>query len=258
MPVYEISCQECGKTVSVYRNSAQVPPRFCSIACKAKAQQGQAWGRGKENGHTPWNKGQQGIPNPTAQRIPRDRDLLHRLYWTNGLTTVEIAERYGVSFAAVAKVMRDLAIPKRTFEEAAKLKMSQRTPEERKANIMNAQASQRGKPKPDSVRQKRAQTVQQQAKLSEHEQKVFQLLENAGYHPVPLFAVDKFNIDIAFPDLLLGFEITSGGWHHTERKRQADSIKFDALRALGWNIVDLNRQRMSPIDAYTAIVNCLP
>lgn len=48
-----------------------------------------------------------------GQVIPRDRALLHRLYWVDGLSHREIAERYGVNTRSVHCVFKKLGIPVR-------------------------------------------------------------------------------------------------------------------------------------------------
>jgi hypothetical protein len=45
--------------------------------------------------------------------------VLHRMYWKEGKSTVQIAEELGASFAGVAQAMTRLGIPKRSLQEAA-------------------------------------------------------------------------------------------------------------------------------------------
>lgn len=50
--------------------------------------------------------------------IKWDRGKLTRLYWGQGLSTVEIAKQYGVVRSAVSQAMQRLGIPCRTRSEA--------------------------------------------------------------------------------------------------------------------------------------------
>lgn len=52
-------------------------------------------------------------PGNHGQVIPRDRDLLHGLYWNDNKTLPEIGTIYGVGHKSVERVMRELAIPRR-------------------------------------------------------------------------------------------------------------------------------------------------
>lgn len=158
----------------------------------------------------------------------------------------EIGRVFGVTGTTIRTTMQALGVPRRSPAENAQLVMLKRPPEQRKRNIRAAQDAVRGKPQPHDAKVKRAKTVQQRCKLSWHEQAVINGLEHHGVHPVPLFAVDKYNIDVAFPERSLGFEITSGAWHNTLKKRRMDEVKKRDLESLGWTIVNLNVQRTSP------------
>lgn len=48
-----------------------------------------------------------------GQIIPRDKALLTRLYWDEGMTLTEIADRYGVDWTSVKKLFVRLEIPRR-------------------------------------------------------------------------------------------------------------------------------------------------
>lgn len=63
--------------------------------------------------------------------------------------------------------------------------------------------------------------------------------------------------DAAFPKLMIGFEVSAGGWHRTIRKRRMDRARTEAITALGWTLVDLNAQRTTPEMAAQKIVERL-
>jgi very-short-patch-repair endonuclease len=84
---------------------------------------------------------------------------------------------------------------------------------------------------------KRALSVQEQAKLSKLEKYVLDYFNNCGLSPVPLYAVYKFNIDLAFPEHKLAVEIHGGNFHTTPRKIKQDKAKEEYLKSIGWDIV---------------------
>ena len=152
--------------------------------------------------------------------------MLYHLYVIEGQGTSSIAKLFGITRGSVNHVLKDLGIPLRptTAHQTLHSKVE------------------------------RAKTIQELGRLSRHEAAVLQLLKEVGLIPIPLFAVGPFNIDIAFPDRLLGFEITVGGWHRSARKQQADVKKWEYLTAVGWRLVDLNHQRWTAEMAADAIL----
>lgn len=52
-------------------------------------------------------------PGNRGYIIPRDRDLLFRLYWIDGMTLPEIGTKYGVTHHSVLVVFDQLNIPRR-------------------------------------------------------------------------------------------------------------------------------------------------
>jgi len=59
----------------------------------------------------------------------------------------------------------------------------------------------------------------------------------AGLYPISLFAVDKFNVDFAFPAEKVAVEYHGGNWHNTKTKQAQDSRKADYLRGQGWALL---------------------
>jgi hypothetical protein len=54
------------------------------------------------------------MPRPMALREALDREKLSKLYLTEGLSTVVIGRRFGVSATAVLKLLNEYGIPRRT------------------------------------------------------------------------------------------------------------------------------------------------
>lgn len=87
---------------------------------------------------------------------------------------------------------------------------------------------------------KRARTKQDRAKLSKDETAILAALHAANLRPIPEYAIDKFNVDFAFPDERLAVEYNGGNWHNTPKKRSEDDAKALYLRANGWNVLVFN------------------
>jgi very-short-patch-repair endonuclease len=71
-----------------------------------------------------------------------------------------------------------------------------------------------------------------------YEEMFFIELLSFGYAPSPGFAVGKYNIDLAYPDIKLAVEIDGGEWHASSPIKIAqDNNKRSFLESLGWIIV---------------------
>jgi very-short-patch-repair endonuclease len=74
-------------------------------------------------------------------------------------------------------------------------------------------------------------------------------------HPIPQYAVDKYNIDLALPDNMLAIEVHGGNWHMTSAKKRAqDAEKFQVLRAHGWVILIVKTRRQCWLDLGVASI----
>lgn len=84
---------------------------------------------------------------------------------------------------------------------------------------------------------KRARTKQERAVLSGDEADIMAALNAIDLCPVPLYAIDKYNLDFAFPDLKVAVEYNGGNWHNTPKKRAEDEVKAAFLAAHGWQLL---------------------
>lgn len=87
-PLREYACPNCGKTFVAVLDPRE-RRRFCRKSCL-----------------TNWL-------HSYIRRVPKDAALLRRLYWEEGMTTVEIGERYGTGHRTVIDTMENLGIPRR-------------------------------------------------------------------------------------------------------------------------------------------------
>lgn len=114
-------------------------------------------------------------------------------------------------------------------------------PEQREAIMAPARAAIRGRKQSDSHRRKIARTKQEIGKLSDDERAILDAYHEAGLHPIPLYAIHRYNIDFAFPDQKLAIEYNGGNWHASPKKRESDQIKQEYLRANGWTVLTFPR-----------------
>jgi very-short-patch-repair endonuclease len=114
-------------------------------------------------------------------------------------------------------------------------------PEQRAALMANATAHIRGAKRTHQDLCNRAVGKQRTAKLSGDESVIFDALVSNGLHPVPLLAVDKYNIDFGFADARLAVEYHGGNWHNTPAKRAQVEAKRSFLTANGWRVLEVPR-----------------
>lgn len=122
------------------------------------------------------------------------------------------------------------------------------TPEEREAAMTGCRAAITGKKRSLQDLCNRAAGKQRSAKMSDDEREIMQALNDAGLYPIPLYAVSKYNIDFAFPDLMFGIEYNGGNWHNSPKKRIGDEVKGAFLDSEGWTVLTfprLDKQRQS-------------
>lgn len=97
----------------------------------------------------------------------------------------------------------------------------------------------------DEARIKSAQTKQRDwARFSSPEAKeILNSLNQQGIHPIPEFAVFRFSVDLAFPDLKLAVEVDGGNWHDSGPHLDKQGKKEKYLRDHGWHILRVTTHR---------------
>jgi very-short-patch-repair endonuclease len=202
-----------------------------------------------------WLK-QEGIPlRPKGRRSANPgADALRALYWDEGRSSTEIAEQLGVTVSAVCGWLREANVPLRSASERGEHWLAQRTPEERASFIEAAHAAVRGTTKTHADLCRRATEKQRTMKPSALEAELLEALQGLGHDPILNFAVDKYNVDLAFPDLKLAVEVDGGNWHNSAKKRRADEPKQTFLEAEGWKVLRFSDRMPSnrPIKDWSA------
>jgi very-short-patch-repair endonuclease len=173
---------------------------------------------------------------------------MRSLYMHKGMSIGEVAAFADTGRRTARKWLRDAGIPQRTMSEDKALQMARLTPEERELQMAACREAVRGMAQSDEHRFKIARTKQDRAVLSGDESTILAALNAVGLHPVPLYAIHRYNIDFGFPEIKLAVEYNGGNWHHTPKKQREDAAKRAWLEADGWTVVYFPRLKQEPID----------
>ena len=183
----------------------------------------------------------------SPKRAPRtllDPEELKRLYVERGLPEYEVAERLGTSRYLVSRNLFWYGIQRRGVSEANVLRFTN-NPSERDRAASHARQFFTGRPQTDEMRHQIAKTVHMnQKQVSHYERQVHDRLKELGLAVELLWPLDRWNIDIAIPDVLLAVEI-HGGWHDAPKKRDQDRRKAEYLKEQGWTLLVFNRNGFS-------------
>lgn len=217
MPYISINCLHCGKSVKVMQQPSKAPILYCSREC---------------------SNYRYGTAKAKSAITPAE---LRRLYVDEGISIGTLAKRLGVGHRSVQAMLATHSIPQRTPSAEKLLETAQWTPEHREAIMAGCRIATRGMRQTDEHRKKIALTRQRTVHLSGDESEIMCAFESENLHPVPLYAVHRYNIDFAFPDELVAVEYNGGNWHNTPKKRVADKVKAEYLRQNGWTLLTFPR-----------------
>lgn len=167
-------------------------------------------------------------------------ETLRRMHWDEGMTILAIADHFKITRRAVERIMIAHGMRCRSISEDNVRRYAGMSTEQIKAQTQSANKSCRGRPKSDDFKSRRAIGVQNARKLSDAEERVIADLDAAGYtdHQA-LLAFDIYNLDLAFPGLLVAIEVDGGNWHATQKKIIADEKKAALMLAHGWCLLRL-------------------
>lgn len=167
-----------------------------------------------------------------GRKIIIDDSLLIKLFRDDYLPVNQISKIMGIDRGTVKKNLIRLGFePPGYHEGAIRSYTNGRIP-----NTGPAHDSIRGIKRPHKELLKRAKFYSGKIR-SVYEQMLFDALIKIGENPIPNLAIDKFNIDLAFPDVKLAVEVDGGNWHSSPIKQMHDAEKTSFLVPLGWKIV---------------------
>lgn len=91
----------------------------------------------------------------------------------------------------------------------------------------------------DDAREKSATTRQRRWRklISPQAFAILEGLQAEGLRPQPEFAVFRYNIDLAFPELMLAVEVDGGNWHQTDKHLRLQENKENYLESQGWRVL---------------------
>lgn len=220
MPFVLITCEACGATVRVMQKPSKPPIRFCSREC-SRTRYGRA----------------AALDRLAAIDAINPAQPLWQFYIDQKLGIGTIAKRLRVGHKTIRGLLIEFGIPQRSIAEQKAIDLDRMAYADRLAMTAASRAIITGKKRSHEDLCKRAKGKQHNAKVSGDEAEILAAMNAAGLHPIPLFAVDKYNIDFAFPALMLGIEYNGGNWHNTPAKIEGDARKLAFLESEGWSIL---------------------
>lgn len=183
------------------------------------------------------------------------RDLLLEMYERNRMTAQDIATLRNVSRSVIYRWLDRYGIHRRSISDTALIIANRRTYAEQMRITSASRAIITGKKRSHEDLCKRAEGKQRNAKMSKYESALARVLKKLGWNPIPSFAFDKFNIDLAFPSERIAIEVDGGNWHKTARRKMAqDKIKTDLLKRKRWRIIRISTRRQDWLAIATATI----
>ncbi len=163
---------------------------------------------------------------------------LFELHHVKQMTILGMSKHLGLSRSSIERALERHCVPKRSYDHSSYMKeWYKKHPGAGAILTKNAHRAVRGSRQSDDTLIKRALTIQEKAKLSKLESFVLKYFNSNGLYPVPLYAVYKFNIDLAFPRNKLAIEVHGGNFHTSPKKIAQDKVKSKYLKSIGWDMV---------------------
>lgn len=169
---------------------------------------------------------------------------LRRMYVREQKPTTAIASEIGCTFTTVCRWLREAGIERRNPSEAKRLDMARHSRDERLRITAASRTIITGRKRSHEDLCRRAVGRQRKARPSKHEAALVAALEASGITPILEYAIDKFNVDLAFPNHRLAIEVHGGNWHrNSPRKVAQDAAKRLFLEAQGWRVLRFYTRR---------------
>ena len=179
------------------------------------------------------------------QRIELDATTLRDMHLARVMTVQAMAALLGCSRDVVYKELARHGIRARTQLEANRLRMSRLDVEARTKITRAANAATRGSHRTAADLNRRAAYKARCCRVSGIEKVFLDAFGVAGLHPVPQYAIGRYNVDFAFPERKLVVEIDPGNWHRHPVTVARDARRDAAFRADGWTVLRWSGARIN-------------
>jgi very-short-patch-repair endonuclease len=169
-------------------------------------------------------------------------DELRRMHWDDNMTVAAMAKQLGTSRLSLVFAMDAYGIPMRSVSEDNKRRYAGMSGEQIRAQTRAANEAVLDSTRDLAYKRRRALGVQAKHKLSTAETIAAADLERAGVAGWGTqHAFDIYNLDIAFPDLLVAIEVDGGNWHQSMPKAYKEVARERFLASHGWHVLHLRQ-----------------
>ena len=184
---------------------------------------------------------------------PNFDDIAER--YIAGESGVSIAREFGIHSVTLYKHLERAGIPRRSFSAATSLWLAQETRDQQIARLTPAWTARRSSHVPTSTLKRRARTFQttQTGHISADEVLIKNWLLDEGLQPIPQFAIDRFNIDLAL--LPIAVEILSD--KASPMSRRPDRRKVEYLTNRGTWVLYIWITKRFPADRQAVVSNVI-
>lgn len=185
--------------------------------------------------------------NSGHNRIDPPADLVE--IHASGDSVLAVSERFGVSRDVVARWYKDAGLPIRTARDAALIRASRMTEQERRANASAAHATIRSMGRTDEWQKaiaKGRERVEYGGRTSPGTDTLCKLLDQRSIPYIREKAIGRYNVDIALPNSNVAVEVLGGNWHGS---KPIHSIRTPYILNSGWDVAfvwDVQRCKIGP------------
>jgi hypothetical protein len=171
-----------------------------------------------------------GIPARKVLTLPTDEIVKAYL---GGASEYGLAQQYGTSRGPIGRILTEAGVERRGMSEAGIVRTQGQTPEQRKAQVVEANRAARKRRIGEIEKFRRALTVERDGRPgSPGEIALRAMLQERGEEPIVERAVGPYNVDLAV--LPVAMEVLGGGFHGV-KERHAERTPY--ILDAGWHLV---------------------
>jgi very-short-patch-repair endonuclease len=153
--------------------------------------------------------------------------------YLSGASEFGLAQQYGVSRGPITRILTEAGVERRGMSEAGLVRTAQQTPEQRRAQVVDANRAARMRRIGEIEKYRRALTVEREGRPgSAGEVRLRRMLRERGEDPTVERAVGPYNVDLAV--LPVAMEVLGGGFHGV-KERHAERTPY--ILDAGWHLV---------------------